>query len=262
MSIVLAIAIVSVIGLVGAAILVVAAKYMTVEEDPRVGQVTEALPGANCGACGYAGCADYAKAIVSGEAQVGRCVPGGQKSADAVAAIMGVEAGTAVKMKAVVLCQGSYEHTTDKYDYQGVKSCAASAALYGGSSACPYGCLGYGDCVKACKFDAIHVENGLSRVDPDKCTGCGECAKACPKHIISVRPVSANPIVLCANEDRGALTHKECTAGCIGCMKCTKVCPEEAITVKDNRARIDPAKCISCGACVLTCPVGAIVSFG
>ena len=211
MSIVLAIAIVSVIGLVGAAILVVAAKYMTVEEDPRVGQVTEALPGANCGACGYAGCADYAKAIVSGEAEVGRCVPGGQKSADAVAAIMGVEAGTAVKMKAVVLCQGSYEHTTDKYDYQGVKSCAASAALYGGSSACPYGCLGYGDCVKACKFDAIHVENGLSRVDPDKCTGCGECAKACPKHIISVRPVSANPIVLCANEDRGALTHKECT---------------------------------------------------
>ena len=148
------------------------------------------------------------------------------------------------------------------YKRQGVKSCAASAALYGGSSACPYGCLGYGDCVKACKFDAIHVENGLSRVDPDKCTGCGECAKACPKHIISVRPVSANPIVLCANEDRGALTHKECTAGCIGCMKCTKVCPEEAITVKDNRARIDPAKCISCGACVLTCPVGAIVSFG
>jgi len=262
MSIFSAILIVTVIGLAGAAILVVAAKYLEVAEDPRIGEVTSALPGANCGACGFAGCSDYAKAIVEGTAEIGKCVPGGQKAADAVGAIMGVAAGKAVQQKAVVLCQGSYDHTTDKYDYHGIKSCTAAASLYGGPATCPYGCIGFGDCVKACKFDAIHADNGLAVVDADKCTGCGECAKACPKHIISVRPVSAQPIVLCANTDRGALTHKACTAGCIGCMKCTKVCPEGAVTVTDNCAKIDQSKCINCGACVLACPVGAIVSFG
>ena len=141
MSIVLAIGIVAGLGLIGAAILVIAAKYLTVEEDPRIGEVTEALPGANCGACGFAGCADYAKAIVSGEAEVGRCVPGGQKCADAVAKIMGVEAGTAVKMRAVVQCQGSCDKVKTKYEYQGLKTCAA-VTLYGGPSACSFGCMG------------------------------------------------------------------------------------------------------------------------
>ena len=260
--ILLAVLIVTVIGLIGAVILVAASIFMYVPVDERVEQITGCLPGANCGACGCAGCADYAKTIVEDGNAVNKCVPGGAKVAGEIAAIMGVEAGASVPMKAVVACSGTCGKTGKRFEFEGLHSCQAVKGLYGGDGDCKFGCLGYGDCVKACKFDAIHVENGLSRVDPDKCTGCGECAKACPKHIISVRPVSANPIVLCANEDRGALTHKECTAGCIGCMKCTKVCPEEAITVKDNRARIDPAKCISCGACVLTCPVGAIVSFG
>lgn len=260
MSIVSAIAIVSVLGLIGAAILVVAAKYLAVEEDPRIGEVTGVLPGANCGACGFAGCADYAKAIVSGEAEIGRCVPGGQKCADAVAAIMGTSAGAAVQMRAVVLCQGSCDKAKTKYDYQGVKSCAA-ATLYGGPQACSFGCIGFGDCVKACKFDAIRVVDGVSVVDPDKCTGCGECAKACPKRIISVRPASTRPVVLCSNTEKGGVTHKACTIGCIGCMKCTKVCPTGAITVENNLARIDPDKCSGCGECVKNCPVGAIRDF-
>lgn len=257
MSIVTAAVVVTVIGLLGAAILVVAAHFFHVEEDERVGKVLECLPGANCGACGYAGCADYAKAIVAG-APVNKCVPGGAASAQGAAAVMGVEAGEVVKRKAIVACQGSYEHTSDKYAYEGIESCAACAALYKGRSACEFGCLGYGDCQKACKFDAIIVSNGLARVNPEKCTGCGACAEVCPKHIIEVRPESEKPMVLCANRDRGALTRKACTAGCIGCMKCQKACPVEAIKVVDNVAHIDVDKCIGCRKCVNECPVHAI----
>ena len=257
MSIVTAAVVVTVIGLLGAAILVVAAHFFHVEEDERVGKVLECLPGANCGACGYAGCADYAKAIVAG-APVNKCVPGGAASAQGAAAVMGVEAGEVVKRKAIVACQGSYEHTSDKYAYEGIESCAACAALYKGRSACEFGCLGYGDCQQACKFDAIIVSNGLARVNPEKCPGCGACAEACPKHIIEVRPESEKPMVLCANRDRGALTRKACTAGCIGCMKCQKACPVEAIKVVDNVAHIDVDKCIGCRKCVNECPVHAI----
>ncbi|MEG1932249.1 MAG: RnfABCDGE type electron transport complex subunit B, partial [Pygmaiobacter sp.] len=157
MSITLAIIIVTVIGLIGAAILVVAAKFMTVEEDERIGIVAAALPAANCGACGYAGCSDYAKAIVEDGAPVNRCVPGGQKAADAVAAVMGVEAASSTPMRATVMCQGSQENCKTKFEYHGIQSCAAAAGFYGGPSACQYGCLGYGDCVAACKFDAIKI---------------------------------------------------------------------------------------------------------
>ena len=147
--------------------------------------------------------------------------PAARSARDAVAKIMGVEAGTAVKMRAVVQCQGSCDKVKTKYEYQGLKTCAA-VTLYGGPSACSFGCMGYGDCVKACKFDAIHVVDGVSVVDPDKCTGCGECAKACPKGIIAVRPVSAAPAVLCSNKEKGVATRKACTVGCIGCMKCVQ----------------------------------------
>ena len=241
----------------GLPITLVAAHFMHVEEDPRVGEVLGVLPGANCGACGYAGCADYAKAIVEG-APVNKCVPGGAKCAAAAAAIMGVEAGEVVKRKAIVACQGSYDHTQDKYEYEGIESCAACAALYSGRAACEYGCLGYGDCVKACKFDAITVSNGLARVNPEKCTGCGACEQACPKKVIWIRPESEKPVVMCANHDRGALTRKACTAGCIGCMKCEKSCPEGAIKVTNNVARVDYEKCTGCRTCMNVCPVHAI----
>ena len=258
MSVVSAVVVVSVTGLLGAIILVVASKFMAVEVDERVSQIEEALPSANCGACGYAGCSDYANAIVESGAPTNKCVPGGGSVAAEVSAIMGVSAGDVAQFKAMVACQGTDEHTTKKYVYQGISSCKANAALHGGSSSCAYGCLGYGDCVAACRFDAIEVSHGVARVNPEKCTGCGACKEACPKKLIWIREVSEKPIVMCANHHRGALTRKECSAGCIGCKKCEKSCPQGAIRVIDNVARIDLDKCIGCRTCVNVCPVKAI----
>ena len=260
MNIAIAIAIVTVIGLLGAVILVLAAKFMHVEEDPRVGQVAGCLPGANCGACGYAGCADYAKAIVEAGAPVNKCVPGGAKCAEEVAAVMGVEAGATATVKAVPHCQGKPGVCTQLFDYQGVESCAAAARLHGGPKACVFGCLGLGDCVNACKFDAIHVVDGIAQVDPEKCTGCGACAEACPHNVIEITGgTEKKPLVLCNNTEKGALTNKECKTGCIGCMKCQKTCPSEAIKVENFLARIDYSKCTGCGQCVEVCPKGVIV---
>ena len=257
MSVVSAVVIVTVIGLCGGGILVAASQFMKVEVDERVVAVQEALPAVNCGACGYVGCGDYAEAVVAG-APTNLCVPGGASVAAAVSAIMGVDAGDVVRQKAIVACQGTVVHATHKYDYAGIQSCTANAALFGGISSCPYGCLGFGDCKEACKFDAIEIQEGVARVNPEKCTGCGACEAACPKRVIWIREESEKPVVMCANHERGAKTRKECTAGCIGCMKCQKVCPEGAIKVRNNVARIDLDKCIGCRACVNECPVKAI----
>ena len=205
------------IGVLGAVILVLAAHFLHVPEDERVGLVQACLPGANCGACGYAGRADYAKAIVEG-APVNKCGPGGGKTAQVAAQSMGVEAGKVVPRTEIVACEGNYSNTQDKYDYEGIESCSACAALYAGLAACEYGCLGYGDCVKACAFDAITVENGLAHVDQTKCTGCGACEQACPKKISWMRPEWAKPIALGANPHRGALTRKARSEGCSGWM--------------------------------------------
>ena len=238
----MAIILVTVIGLIGAVILVAASIVMYVpvdERDERVEKITGVLAGANCGACGCAGCADYAKSIVEEGAPINKCTPGGAKSVAAIAEIMGVEAGSMVPMKAV--------------------SCQAVKGLYGGDGACAYGCLGYGDCTRACAFDAIHIENGIAKVDREKCTGCGACAAVCPNHVIEVVPEhKRKPVVLCQNKDKGAQTRKACTAGCIGCMKCAKACPREAITVENNVAYIDQEKCVGCQLCVKECPVGVI----
>lgn len=258
MSVIAAVIIVAVLGLAGAAILVVASRFLGVEVDERVAQVAEALPGANCGACGFAGCADYAAAVVETGAPTNLCVPGGAAVAAQVAQIMGSEAGEVAQYKAIIACQGSYEHAQDKYVYTGIESCAACVTLHGGSSACPYGCMGYGDCAAACRFDAIEVRNGLARVNPEKCTGCGACEAACPKRVIWIREVSEKPVVMCANHHRGPETRKECTAGCIGCKRCERICPEKAIEVRNNVARIDLSKCIGCRECVNNCPVKAI----
>lgn len=260
MSIAMAIAIVTVVGLLGAIILVLAAKFMHVEEDPRIGQVNGCLPGANCGACGYAGCADYAKAIVESGAPVNKCVPGGAKAAEDVAAVMGVEAGATAVVKAIVGCQGRPGVCIQKFDYKGVSSCAAAASLFGGGKACVHGCLGLGDCVKACPFDAMHIVDGVACVNVAKCTGCGACAAVCPHGVIEICSNTENkPKVLCNNTEKGALVMKECQTGCIGCMKCQKTCPSEAIKVTNNLAHIDYDKCTGCGACVEVCPKHVIV---
>ena len=235
--ILLAVLIVTVIGLIGAVILVAASIFMYVPVDERVEQITGCLPGANCGACGCAGCADYAKTIVEDGNAVNKCVPGGAKVAGEIAAIMGVEAGASVPMKAVVACSGTCGKTGKRFEFEGLHSCQAVKGLYGGDGDCKFGCLGYGDCVSVCAFDAIHVVDGVALVDREKCTGCGACAKACPNAIISIIPEhKRKPVVLCQNKDKGAQTRKACSAGCIGCMKCAKACPKQAITVENNLA--------------------------
>ena len=254
MNIVLAVILCTVVGLVGAVILVAAAKFMAVEEDPRIEQVTGCLAGANCGGCGYAGCADYAKAVVMDGVPCDKCAPGGPKAAAAVAKIMGAEASAVVK-KAVVQCQGNSEHCKPSYEYKGIQSCAAVAALYGGSKSCTFACTGLGDCVKACKFDAIHIVDGVAVVDQDKCTGCGACAAVCPKHVIMIDEAGPEkPVVMCSNCDKGAVANKLCATACIACGMCQRSCPSDAIHVTDNLARIDYAKCTGCGTCVAKCP--------
>ena len=254
MSIVLAVVLCTVVGALGAVILVAASKFMAVEEDPRIEQITGCLAGANCGGCGYAGCADYAKAIVMDGVACDKCAPGGAKSAAAIGKIMGAEV-SAVAKKAVVQCQGSKDNCKPSYEYKGIQSCAAAAALYGGPKDCSFACAGFGDCVKACKFDAIHVVNGVAVVDQDKCTGCGACAAVCPKHVIMIQAAGPDkPVVMCSNCDRGPVAMKECATACIACGMCQRNCPSDAIHVTDNLARLDYDKCTGCGTCVAKCP--------
>ena len=251
--------IVCVVGIVAGVLLTIAAKIMYVPVDERVEQLTEALPGANCGGCGFAGCSDYANAIVESGADVTLCPVGGPSVSSALAAVMGIEAGSVEGEYAVVLC-GGYDNKTDKiFEYQDIPTCKAVKSLYGGAGACGHGCLGYGDCVEACKFNAIGIVNGVAWVDRTNCVGCTACSKACPNGIIAMVPKYSLTYVACSSTDKGAVTRKACQAGCIGCRKCEKICKFDAVQVEDNKAVIDPQKCKNCGMCVRECPTGAIV---
>lgn len=258
MEILLAIAIVAIIGLIAGLGLSTASAALEVPADETVENLRAALPGANCGACGFSGCDGYAAALAAGEAEPNRCAPGGPSTAAALAELLGVDAGEMEQKAAMVRCGGSCGHVQIKYEYQGRPSCAAAAAHFAGPISCPYGCLGFGDCADACEYGAIEVKDGLARVNSLRCTACGRCVKTCPKGLISLLPVSLDAVVRCSNKDKGGQTRKDCTVGCIGCMKCTKVCPTGAITVQENLARIDPDTCIGCGACAETCPVQCI----
>lgn len=183
---------------------------------------------------------------------------GGAAVAEKIAAIMGVEAGAATEYKAMIACQGDTAHTKKRYEYHGIPSCAACNVLYNGDSSCPFGCLGFGDCARACKFGAIQVVDGVARVDEQKCTGCGACESVCPKRIIFLyayreRP---KPIVMCSNHKKGVDTRRDCTAGCLGCGKCVRNCPVQAIYIRDNVARVDYTKCVGCGKCAKGLPGG------
>lgn len=254
------------IGLISAIVLFVASKKFAVYEDPRIGEVAEVLPQANCGGCGYPGCAGFAEACVKAGSLEGKLCPvGGQPVMARVAAILGLEAASAEPKVAVVRCNGSCEHRPRTTRYDGVSSCAVANATYGGETDCTFGCLGCGDCVDACQFDAIHMnpETGLPEVDENACTACGACVKACPRRIIELRPKGKNNrrvYVSCVNKDKGVQTRKACSVGCIGCGKCVKVCPFEAITLENNLAYIDPAKCKLCRKCEAECPQGAILA--
>lgn len=256
--IILTVAIIAGIGLVFAIVLTVASKLLAVPVDPNVEKVREVLPGANCGACGFAGCDDYAKAVCAGNAPANACVPGGKDVAGQISGILGVEAGEIVPKVAFLACQGTHAVTGRKYSYQGVPSCAACNQLFSGDKDCAYACIGLGDCVQVCQYGALSVVGGIAHVDEELCTGCGACTKACPKGLLSIQPKGQIHQVRCSNRQKGAFTRKVCKTGCIGCMKCVKTCQAGAIQVKDNLAHIDPALCTGCGDCAQACPVHAI----
>jgi RnfABCDGE-type electron transport complex B subunit len=259
MPILIPVLILSAIAIVCAIILTVADKFFGIKEDEKFLAIRDALPGANCGACGYLGCDAYAKALAEGKtATTNLCVPGGDKCSQEIATVLGVEAQDVVEKVAYVACNGTCDAAPRKYDYQGHKTCRTANMAYSGDKFCTYACLGYGDCVAVCPQNAISVEDGIAHVDPRKCIGCGICVRECPNGIIHLINDTTRVIVECSNKDKGALTRKYCSNGCIGCMKCQKTCPQGAITVKDNLASINYDLCTGCGACVEACPVKCI----
>ena len=257
-----------VVGVLAAVLLWFVASKFKVEEDPRIDEVEKMLPGANCGGCGFAGCRAMAEALVVRDDIADLfCPVGGGDTMKSVAGYLGKAAPEKEPRTATVRCGGTCEKRPRTNVYNGASSCAVASSLYVGETGCSFGCLGYGDCVDACAFDAIHIdpETGLAAVDADKCTACGACVKACPKGVIELRkkwPKNRAVYVSCVSKDKGAVVMKACKAGCIGCMKCAKVCAFEAITVENNLAFIDSDKCKLCRKCVNECPTGAIKLIG
>ena len=257
------------IALVSAVVLYVCSKKFAVHEDPRLAQVAEILPGANCGGCGYPGCSGMAAALVKGS-DAGSleglyCPVGGAGVMGQVADLLGMAVANTEPKVAVVRCNGTCEMRPRIAEYNGLRTCTAMNSCSAGETACGYGCLGCGDCVKACAFGAITMnpETGLPEVDEEKCAGCGACAKACPRHVIELRKKGLKGrrvYVRCVNKDKGAAAMKACKAACIGCGKCEKECKFDAITIENNLSYIDPDKCRMCRKCVDVCPTHAIIA--
>jgi RnfABCDGE-type electron transport complex B subunit len=253
-----------IIGLASAVILYFVAQKFKVEEDARIDVVTDLLPGANCGGCGFPGCRGFAEACVKADSLDNLLCPvGGLPVMCKVSESLGMAVCQATPKIAVVRCNGSCANRPRTNKFDGARNCKVAAQLYAGETNCSYGCFGYGDCVEACKFDAIVInpETGLPVVNEDKCTACGACVKACPKKVIELRnkgPKGRRVFVSCVNKDKGGVARKACSAACIGCGKCQKVCPFGAIKVENNLAYIDFDLCRSCRKCVNECPTGAI----
>lgn len=262
--IVTAIIVLGAIGVIGAAVLYIVAKRFFVQEDPRIDQVEALLPGANCGGCGRSGCRDFAVACVGADTLDGlSCPSSGSETMKKIASIVGLAAVETKPKIAVIKCNGTCDLRPQIARFEGAPSCAVLASLGAGQTGCPNGCLGCGDCVAACPYDAIamNFETGLPEVSEDKCVGCGACAKACPRSIIELRykgPRGMRVYVACSNKEKGAIAMKECQVACIGCSKCVKECTHEAISVASNLAYIDYEKCKLCRKCVDVCPKGAI----
>lgn len=247
------------LGLVFGAGLALASQKFAVEVDPRVVAVREAVPGANCGACGFPGCDGFAVAVVDGRAPVNGCPVGGAACTAALAQIMGLEATASVKKVAKVKCEGHEENCENRYDYDGFDSCVAANMLNGGPKKCLYGCMGLGSCVQVCPFDAIFInDKGLAEVDKEKCTACNKCIEICPKAVIDLVPYEQLTIVACNNKERGPQVKKNCKVACIACGICEKNCPYDAIHVINFLAEIDYDKCTNCMICVEKCPTKAI----
>ena len=257
--IIIAAAVVGILGILIGVFLGIASEKFKVEVDEKEILVRNELPGNNCGGCGYAGCDALAKAIAAGQAEVGACPVGGASTAEKIGAIMGVAGGTAEKKVAFVKCKGTCDKTKVQYNYYGVDDCKKVSVVPGaGEKACTYGCMGYGSCVKACAFDAIHVVDGVAVVDKEKCVACGKCVSSCPNHLIELVPYKAEHLVQCSSHDKGKDVKSVCESGCIGCTLCTKQCEFDAIHMENNLAVIDYEKCTNCGKCAEKCPVKVI----
>jgi len=249
------------LGILFGLVLGVADKKFSVEVDERVSAVRAAVAGANCGACGYAGCDAYAEAVVRGEAKANACTPGGAKTVKAIAEIMGVNADAQEPMVARVRCQGNCERVSPRYDYTGVPNCRAASGISGGPNACEFGCVGFGECESVCAFGAIQMIDGIAVIDDNLCTGCGMCVEVCPRSIIKMMPVDQTVVVMCRNEAIGRIAKNQCKTACIACKRCEKACPSESIKVVNGVAIIDETTCTRCGACVPVCPMHCIVNF-
>ena len=253
-NIVFAVLVLGILGAVFGLVLAIASKVFAVKTDPRLPEIIEALPGANCGGCGFAGCSDCAGHILAGKAPINACPVGGATSAGKIGKIMGVEAVETERMVAFVRCNGG-TNAKKKFEYRGVQDCTGALKVGAGPLECSYGCLGFGSCVQACQFDAMHInDHGVAEVDVDKCTDCLKCAAACPRHLIISKPAADPVVVPCSSQDKGVAAKAVCDVSCIACKLCEKNCPTGAITVVDNCAQIDYSKCTSCGTCIAKCP--------
>jgi len=251
-------------GVLAAFILYFLSKKFEVKEDPRIAQIVNILPGANCGGCGYPGCGGFAGVCVKSATLKGlSCPVGGTTIMKNIATILGQVADESIPKIAVIRCHGTYQACLRTNIYDGVKSCAIASSLYSGPTGCSFGCLGWGDCVEACLFGAISINQttGLPEISEEKCVACGACVKACPKNIVELRiksPESHRIYVACSNKDKGGIARKACQNACTGCIKCEKECLYGAVTVSHNLACIDETKCTLCRKCVPLCPTGAI----
>ena len=242
------------------AVLAIASRIFVVHRDPRVEEVLELLPGANCGACGFPGCQGLAEAMVRGEAAPNECPPGGAETAAAIAEVLGTDAGEVVPKVAVVHCKGGLSNSVQRLEYEGIEDCRAALLVGGNPKACVFGCLGFGTCKTVCPFDAVELDGeGIVHIDRVKCTGCGNCVIACPVDIIELVPEDMRVHITCSSHDKGATAKKVCKVACIACQLCVKKCPTGAIYMDDNLAVIDYSKCTNCGICAAVCPTGAII---
>ncbi len=245
------------VGVIAGIVLSLASRFFEIPMDETIVKVRGCLPGANCGACGYAGCDEYAKAVAEG-AKTNLCIPGADAVAAEIAQIMGVDAEDVVEAEAVVKCNGNCNATCNQFEYDGIGTCQASNMFFGGPGSCKFGCTGCGDCAAVCPNDAICIYDGIAHIDTRLCTGCGLCARTCPKKVIEVLPQYARTVVLCNNKEKGAVARKNCKNACIGCKKCENNCPENAITVVNNLAVVNYDKCTGCGICVKNCPTNCL----
>ena len=258
-NVIYAVLVLGVIAVVFGLILSVAAKAFEVKVDERLPKIQACLAGANCGGCGYPGCAGCAEAILAGKAPVTACAPAGAEGAAKIAEIMGMEAPSGEKQVAHVLCNGG-EASVKNFEYVGLHDCVAATKVAGGPTACSFGCMGFGTCVAACQFDAIHINaQGVAEVDKEKCTNCGACREACPRKLIVEVPYKQKVFVNCSNKEKGPAVTKVCANSCIACGMCERTCKFDAIHVIDGVAVVDKEKCTNCGACRAACPHHLIV---